>query len=96
MQRYHGIERLIKSDHKGYFFSPGAMRFFNSRILWSTARYLKDDSAVFITSERYSADTPRMYTIRRMINGDIHNVSKFQEFHSADSAKREMDKVFPR
>lgn len=93
-RNYHGIERLIRSEHNGYFFSPGAMRFFDSRVLWSTAKYADNGCAYFITSERYDYATPRLYTIRRMDsepmeNGirDIQTIGEFQQYETAAQAK---------
>lgn len=58
-----------------HFFDEGAMRFFNSRVLPTVygGRY-------FITSERFDDSTPRRYTLRECLNGQILDASKFQEF----------------
>lgn len=65
-----------------FFFSAGAMRFFDSRIHRKVyaGRY-------FITSERYDAETPRLYTIRRANDdGSIDDVSEFQQYKTAHEA----------
>ena len=64
-----------------YFFSAGAMRFFNSRI--------HDEvygDAFFVTSERYEEE-PRRYTVRFAdAEGYIHDVSGFQAFATRGGA----------
>ena len=72
-----------------FFFSDGAMRFFNSRIHREVyaGRY-------FITSERYDAETPRLYTIRRANDdGSIDDVSEFQHYKTAREARHAI-KIF--
>ena len=63
------------ADHAGsfFFFSPGTMRFFKSRVLEGI--YPAGDSKAvagavfyFVTSEAYD-DAPRHYTVRRAVLG---------------------------
>lgn len=91
------------ADHAGsFFFSPGAMRSFSSRLLDSVlaldsratrpgARY------VFITSEQRDNDTPRYYNVRLMTLGivrdnrpsvDITTIGPYMAFTSHLDAMR--------
>ena len=68
----------IKYDARqcgSHFFDEGAMRFFNSRVLPTVY-----GGRFFITSERFDDSTPRRYTLRECLNGQILDASKFQEF----------------
>jgi hypothetical protein len=74
----------LARDCGNHFFTPGAMRFFNSRVsnnVWG-GRY-------FITSERYS-DEPRRYTVREFVYSEgrltIDTVGEFQEFGKMSQA----------
>jgi hypothetical protein len=65
------------AERGNYFFSPGAMRFFASRV--ARQAYLTDtgSAAYFVTSEQFTPSTgkpePRLYTVRAidMTTGDI-------------------------
>ena len=74
-----------------HFFSLDAMRFFSSRIQ-STPPY---KGRVFVTSERFSCNTPRRYTVRVIDPcGNIETIAPFntscgfQYFNSRQSAHR--------
>lgn len=77
------LEVVEANKRAGYhFFDADAMRFFNSRV--GSALYA---GRYFITSERFSADTPRMYTIREADDeGCINNASAYQQFNSRSAA----------
>lgn len=65
-----------------YFFEPATMRFFNCRL--SQAVY----GTYFVTSERFDANTPRRYTVRRIgANGSIDTVGEFQQYATLRQAK---------
>lgn len=87
---YKTIEDIKKANASlgNYFFSPSTMRFFGSRVgrnLWQ----LPDGSALFVTSEQFSNDTPRRYTIRiARPTGEVHDWSEFQEYASSSTANR--------
>lgn len=66
------------------FFSPGAMRFFNSR--GSDCVYPVENGALFVTSERFDDTYPYLYTVRRIVNGMVEDVSEFQEYPSLSDA----------
>lgn len=64
------------------FFSPSSMRFFSSRIAAEVY-----NGKYFVTSERFDATRPRLYTVRSVDkeNG-ISSVSDFQAFTSKAQA----------
>lgn len=77
----------IKSFAKGYFFTPDAMRFFNSRVLEGVyyGRY-------FITSEKFDSNSPRLYTIRMIDEErDIQTVGDFQAYKTPAQARKALD-----
>jgi len=90
---YGNIRDIVKhvTETGSNFFSPDAMRFFNSRLTTQTYGYFGN---VFITSEKldspYTPDEPRKYTVRAVdpYTGDIHDASKFQEFATVYEAKK--------
>lgn len=74
------------------FFSPGAMRFFASRVCSQTFD-LVDGGALFVTSEQFRTWNhrgPRRYTIKRFLplTADIDTVGEFQAFKDRRSALR--------
>ena len=86
------LKRLYADKQHGYFFSPGAMRFFNSRVLPTVV--VRDSDYFFVTSEQfvdsnYHAE-PRKYTIRRMNkeNGDIDTYPTHDNFQTYASARQ--------
>lgn len=67
-----------------FFFEPATMRFFDSRICRKVLA-----GGFFVTSERFSASTARLYTVRLCLdNGHVETIGEFQQFSSADSARR--------
>lgn len=77
----------VKRIHDGHFFDAAAMRWFQSRIL--TEVYpTTDGGAYFVTSERFSDASPRLYTVRQILpDGSVLTVGDFQQYESARSAK---------
>jgi hypothetical protein len=83
--------RADAMKHGRHFFSPGAMRFFDSRI--SRYGYQVDATVYFVTSERFEASFPRLYTVRAI---DMHswdvttypNQSAFQAYTTARAAHK--------
>lgn len=74
------------------WFEPGAMRFFRTRVESAliAGRY-------FITSEKYSDDAPRLYSIREVdAECEIETVGKFQGYGSREAAKKEVDRLLGR
>ena len=86
--------RLIKeANHINgfFFFEPGAMRFFDSQI--HTIEPIH--GCLFITSEQFNYDSPRLYTIRKANqDGSIESVSEFQEFETIEEANAAAEKLW--
>lgn len=83
---YQTVEEIKAANAKsGYhFFSPGAMRFFRSRVLPGVIQ-----GCFFITSEQFDTSSPRLYTIRRAgLGGGVETVGNFQHYKTADAARR--------
>lgn len=58
------------NDLGSHFFSPGTMRWFNSRLLGSGYHRVKDEvggtqTGYFVTSEKFDDASPRTYRVRR-------------------------------
>lgn len=91
-------KRYTESGSK--FFSPEAMRFFNSRV---GRERLVNGVLYFVTSEKmsdyYNHRTgehytyPRQYTVRKFENGSIDEVSEFGEFETSRQANRFLDSI---
>ena len=89
---YYGLENL-RNAHSGHWFSPGAMRFFNSRL--GSEVYPVPSGWIFVSSERFDQNCDRMYTIRKMDQfGDVDTVGEFQAFSSSAAARRAMRKLY--
>lgn len=81
--------KALNKRKGGYFFSPGAMRGFDSRI--EKEVYPAAKRTYFVTSEQFHGsqdDGPRLWTVRyiRADNGDIGTIGEFQEFTTAADA----------
>mgnify|MGYP001156849128 CR=1 FL=1 len=77
----------IKRNNKEaghHFFDRDTMRFFNSRI---ESGLYKDNT--FITSEQFDYNSPREYTIRRVVDGGIkiETIGEFGQFETLEDAK---------
>lgn len=68
----------IKRRHSGSWFTPDTMRFFKSRVLPDVFP-MEDGSALFISSERYSDDSPRKYSVRKC-DGETGSIDTVGEF----------------
>lgn len=79
-----------------YFFSPKTLRFFHSRI---SERIFQDtankDAFYFVTSERFSSETPRLFTIRKatLRGAKIDTVGDFQDYRTLGTALRHAKKL---
>ena len=83
-----GIKRANLRNH-GHWFDKDTLRFFKSRIL-PTVYHGK----YFISSERYSSDTMRRYTIRVADeNGSIDTVGEFQAYRTRYAAIKAIGNV---
>jgi len=80
--RYKTVDE-IRSAATGYFFSYGAMSFFDSRILEGVYH-----GVYFITSEQFDWSSERRYTIRQITpDGHIVTVGDFQQYGSFEAAR---------
>lgn len=91
-----------KRTSSGHFFDENTMRFFKSRVPWFFAGDGK--TAYFITSERFDYNSPRLYTVRKIIRTadrqsfygykyNIDSVSEFQAFKTIATAKRHIERL---
>ena len=82
----------IRSEAKGYFFSPAAMRFFRSRI--GETVYEGPGGVYFITSEQFEGSdgvkAERRYTVRRFIpeTGEIECATDFNQLSRPQAIRR--------
>jgi hypothetical protein len=68
---YNTIDQ-IKADNKGignHWFDADTMRFFNSRV--NRKVY---DGHLFVSSEQFDSDSPRLYSIRVCVKGKIYDL----------------------
>ncbi len=75
---YTSMTQIKRANAKAGFhwFEPGSMSFFRSQIF--SGIY---GGQYFITSEQFSDDTPRLYTIRQAFpDGSIDTVGEFQAY----------------
>lgn len=80
----------LKSQYKGYWFTKGAMAFFNSRVSSDIYHSTKEKGTIyFISSERRDHSTPRLYTVRKynMRTHDIDSEGGFQAYTYLGAAK---------
>lgn len=76
---YGKSDLIAVADHAGsFFFSPRAMRAFNSRIsetVWAidSRKTAPGNRYLFITSEKYGDDAPRHYAVRMMTLGSVRD-----------------------
>jgi len=75
-----------------HWFSPGARRFFNSRVLGVRAEYRKGSllRVTFVSSEKHQ-DDPRRYSVRSWVASDpttIETIGDFQAYATARQADR--------
>ena len=84
----------IKTIHKGHFFEPLAMKFFNSRL----ARYGFENhngEIFFVTSESFDSYSPRRYSVRVLDieTGRIETMNNFQSYETKQKALGAIRKV---
>lgn len=80
------LDMMKRADESGrfHFFSRDAMRFFNSRIAPGIVH-----GRVFITSEQFDRESPRLYTVRAMKDdGSTTELCNFQQFETLAQARR--------
>jgi len=73
----------VHEDTGGYWFSPGARRFFRS--FWGSFDYI---TRTFISSERFDDASPRRFSLRlfSVDFSSIETISEFQEFDTRAQA----------
>ncbi len=70
-----------------FYFSPATMRFFKSRIA-PGLRHV-ENGIVFITSEQFDYDSPRLYTVRLMDeNARVTDIDEFQQYKTLAQARK--------
>lgn len=83
---WHSMRRLreANADAGKFFFSRGAMRFFNTRIETKVI-----GGWYFVTSEQYSDETPRLFTVRKANEdgSEIDTIGEFQAYETKADAK---------
>lgn len=80
----------IKDANKAignHWFDADTMRFFKCRVSGPVI------ANMFISSERFSDDTERRYTIRRCTNGEISDVGEFQQYRTKAQALAALRKI---
>jgi hypothetical protein len=80
----------LNRKHGQHWFSPSTMRYFNSRVPLDNTRLINNE--FFITSERFSYDHPREYSIRRW-SGREKNIDTIGEFGAFKSRQQAMRKL---
>lgn len=76
----------------GHWFDRGALRFFRSRVLEGT--YPAGAVTFFVSSERFSDDVKRAYSVRYMTaDGMVETFGGFQGYGSARAARRAAERA---
>lgn len=86
MRTYDNISEIKEAnkDLGHFYFEPDTMRFFKSKVYPEIIH-----GNLFITSERYAEDYPRLFSVRcALSNGSIESLSKFQAFETKQQAIR--------
>lgn len=84
---YKSIAEIKRKNEaiNNYFFEKDALLFFDCII--EPEVYQTEKGTMFITSEQYDQNTPRLYTVRRATEeGIIETYSVFQQFNSKAQA----------
>lgn len=83
----------VKWTTKGHWFDKDAMRFFRSRV--ATFALLHNGKAYFTSSEQFNDESPRLYSVRvcTMETGDINTIGEFQQYKTADAARRAIARI---
>lgn len=89
---FHTIDMMKRAnDSAGFhFFERSAMRFFRSRIAPGVVH-----GRVFITSEQFDYQSPRLYTVRALKDdGSTADLSGFQRFETLKQARAYVRKLY--
>lgn len=80
------IKDAATNGHSPYWFSASTLAFFDSNI--HPEVYPVPGGALFISSERFDENSPRLFTVRHCTdNGKITTVGEFQEHGSLVAAR---------
>lgn len=75
-----------------HFFDADTMRFFRSRIAPRITH--TEQGIVFITSEQFDSNSPRLYTVRIMQeNGQVKDFGGFQGYKTLQAARKAAKEV---
>jgi hypothetical protein len=80
------IQEVMKANKRngGHWFDDDTTRFFRSKV---ERTYRRTTGLVFITSEQFDDDSPRLFTVRDADdNGKVSTVGNFQRFATLDEA----------
>lgn len=82
-----------RTSHGGHFFSPGTMRFFDSRIELVSRFASEDKDVYFVTSEKNYNETAREFRARVMrVDGSMRTIGNAREsLEDAVEAMREAE-----
>jgi len=82
----------LNARNGNYWFSPGTMRFFNSRICKRVE--VKGNKAYFVSSERYIG-CDRLCTLRacNLDMGNILTIGEYMAYPTRALAMKELDKI---
>lgn len=74
--------KRLNASVGGYWFEPGTMRFFRSRVEGPMLA-----GGYFVSSEQFDDCAPRLYTIRRAFSdGSVETIGGFQAYASRRAA----------
>lgn len=87
--RHHPMPEIQRANREAglYFFEPGTLRFFGSRIL--APSYSGKGGTFFVTSEKRPRSTDaRRYSVRQFLpeSGNVETVGTFQQFKTTRAA----------
>lgn len=90
----------VKRNHKGHWFSPDTMRFFQSRV--SEQVYQGMNKVYFVSSERNGYHSPRRFTVRvfdcetKSIDtvGEFNQLSRYQAHKMAANIAASETNIF--
>ena len=70
-----------------HFFERDAMRFFRSKVEPTVYPSSAEKATYFVTSEQFSDETPRLWSVRRFKDCHVRTVGEFQKYRNAADAK---------
>lgn len=73
------------AEPEAHWFSPDTMRFFRSRL--ERTAYVGPGGVFFVTSEQFSDESPRLYSVRVWRGSKIDTTGEFQGYRSLEAAR---------